>query len=297
MTGDQCVAKGETMIARPALRYHGAKWKLAKWIVGHLPAHRVYVEPYGGSAAVLLNKPRSWLEVYNDLDHQVVGFFRTLREQPEALIRAIELTPYAKEEWEIAHEESADPVERARRFYVMAYQNIAGPTAQWSSGWRRQKAVTTENGVRRMTPAAISFADVDHLWEIADRLRGVQIECDEALAVIERYDAEETLFYVDPPYVASTRGRWAKTAYRHEMTDREHCELARALRGVNGMVVLSGYDCELYAELYGDWVRVSRETRTNSAGSATEMLWLSPNGTMSQMGLWEGLALIAIPEG
>ena len=90
---------------RPALRYHGAKWRLATWILSHFPAlasYDVYAEPFGGSAAVLLRKERSPIEVFNDLDDDVVGFFRALRECPEALIRAIELTPFARREWERA---------------------------------------------------------------------------------------------------------------------------------------------------------------------------------------------------
>lgn len=209
-------------ITRPALRYHGSKFLMAKWIIGFFPPHDCYVEPYGGGAAVLLQKPRSYLEVYNDKDARVVNYFRVLREQPVELARAIELTPYAKAEWELSYHDDGDPLERARRFYVKAFMNIAGPTAGWRSGWRRQKVITKENGRKRMTPAPITFMAVDHLYAIANRLRGVQIECDEALAVIERFDSASTLFYVDPPYPESTRNRWKKHGYAYEMTDEEH---------------------------------------------------------------------------
>jgi DNA adenine methylase len=128
-----------TIPSRPAFRYHGAKWRLAKWIIGYFPDHDCYVEPYGGSAAVLLQKGRSWLEVYNDKSRQVVNFFQVLREQTDDLVRAIELTPWAKAEWELAQVDDPDPVEAARRFYIRAYMSLAGPTAQWRTGWRRQK--------------------------------------------------------------------------------------------------------------------------------------------------------------
>ncbi len=272
--------------ARPALRYHGSKWVLAKWIIGHFPRHECYVEPYGGGAAVLLQKPRSWLEVYNDKDDQVVNFFRVLRERPSDLVRAIELTPYAKTEWEMAFINDPDPVERARRFYVRAYMSIAGATAQWNTGWRRQKVISKVNGKKKMTPASLSFMKVEHLYAVANRFRGVQIECDDALAVIKRYDSPETLFYLDPPYPSSTRGRWSKHAYTYEMTDEQHRELCNTLHNIAGMAVISGYQCELYDELYADWRRIDKQARVNGPGHATESLWLSPSAVENKLPLF-----------
>ncbi|MCP4537710.1 MAG: DNA adenine methylase [Chloroflexi bacterium] len=271
---------------RPALRYHGSKWLLAKWIISQFPPHECYVEPFGGGAGVLLRKSRSWLEVYNDKDHQVVNFFRVLREQPDDLIRTIELTPYAKAEWEQALVDDPDPVEAARRLYIRAYMNIAGPTAQWKTGWRRQKVITKANGKKRMTPAATTFMRIDHLYDVADRLRGVQIECDDALSVIERYDSPETLFYIDPPYPSSTRGRWKNHAYAHEMTDDQHRELATVLRDVRGMVIISSYRCELYDELYTDWQRRDKKTRVNGPGHAIESVWLSDSAIRRELPLF-----------
>ena len=263
--------------SRPALRYHGAKWNLAPWIIRHFPAHELYCEPFGGSAAVLLRKERSLLEVYNDLDEEVVGFFRAMRDDPDRLIRAIELTPFAKTEWELSYEPVQDPVEAARRFYLRAYMSIAGPTAQWNTGWRRQKKFSRgTGGESKMTPAPISFMRTEHLHTVANRFRGVQIERDDALAIIERYDSPETLFYLDPPYVAETRGRWKDKAYAHEMDDDDHRALAQAVHQVEGMAVLSGYRCDLYDALFSTWCRVDKETRINGPGSATESLWLNP---------------------
>lgn len=250
---------------------------LAPWIIRHFPWHECYVEPFGGSASVLLCKPRSWLEVYNDRDHQVVNYFHMLRDRFEELIRAIELTPYARAEWELSLiDDVEDPVERARRFYIRGFMSIAGPTAQWRTGWRRQKAVSKENGKKKMTPAPITMMKTDHLYVIADRLRGVQIECDTALAVIERYDSPETLFYLDPPYVAATRHRWKKHAYAYEMDNDQHRRLADVAWKIKGMVLISGYDCALYDELYGDWCRVEKVARVNSPHTRVESLWISP---------------------
>lgn len=260
----------------PVLRYHGAKWKLAQWILEHFPRHECYVEPYGGSAALLLSKERSWLEVYNDLSSDLVTFFRVLRDQPDDLIRALRLTPYAVEEWRLALEPAAQPLEIARRFYVRAYLNFSGATASGNSGFRRQKVITQEHGRHRMTPACLAFMRIIHLYQIAERLRGVQIEHATAADVIARYDHKDTLFYVDPPYPASTRQRWKTNAYTYELTDAEHARLAAQLHSIAGMAIISGYDCPLYAQLYCDWPRLERHARRNGLGSTIESLWLSP---------------------
>jgi DNA adenine methylase len=175
---------------------------------------------------VLLQKPRSWLEVYNDKNDDVVNFFRVLRESSDELIKLIALTPWAKMEWELSQSDDPDPIEAARRFYARAWMSFAGPTAQWRDGWRRQKVITKTNGRKRMTPACKSFMDTQHLYQVVERLRGVQLECDEALAVVERYDSPDTLFYLDPPYPASTRGKWYKAVYKYEMSDDQHREMA-----------------------------------------------------------------------
>lgn len=265
---------------RPALRYHGAKWILSPWVVSCLPSsHDSYVEPYGGSAAVLLRKPRSNLEIYNDLDGDVVNFFQVLREREDDLIRAIHWTPFAHAEQQLSMEPTADPLERARRLYVRSHLTISGPTAQWNVGWRRQKVFSRgRNGIGRMKPAAMSFTETEHLYQVAERLRGVIIEQADALEVIRRYDNARAVFYVDPPYVATTRKRWTASAYQHEMTNEDHRELAAVLHTCRGMVILSGYDGPLYQELFGDWRRLEHQARTNgnTAQTATESLWLNP---------------------
>lgn len=265
---------------RPALRYHGGKWKLAKWIIGNMPEdHDSYIESFGGSGAVLLRKPRSRLEVYSDLDGDMVNFFQVLREREEELVRAVYWTPFAHAEQKLAYEPTDDPLERARRLYVRSFMTISGPTAQWNSGFRRQKKFSRgRNRFSCMKPAATSFMEVEHLYQVAERLRGVTIEEADALEVIRRYDNDRAVFYVDPPYVATTRKRWAASAYRHEMTDDQHREMAGVLHGCQGMVLLSGYDGPLYRELFGDWRRLEKQARTNgnTAEPATESLWLNP---------------------
>ncbi|RMH10773.1 MAG: DNA adenine methylase [Gammaproteobacteria bacterium] len=275
----------EQKITRPALRYVGSKFRISDWIIKHFPSHDCYVEPYGGAAAVLLRKNRSLLEVYNDMDEEVVNFFRVLREKPVELIEALRWTPYALREWECAQkvEPELDVVERARRFYIRSWMGIAGPTAQCNTGWRRQKMISKVNGRPKMVAAARLFMNVDSLYQVAERWRGVQIECGEAIEVIERYDTPNTLFYVDPPYLAETRGKRSKAAYRYEMDEDQHRELAMVLREIKGMALISGYPSALYDELYGDWVYRDKWVRVNGAGSALERLWLSPAAVEKQV--------------
>jgi DNA adenine methylase len=261
---------------RAALRYYGGKARLAPWIVAHLPPHACYVEPFGGAASVLLRKAPAPCEVYNDLVGDVVGFFRVLRERPGELVEAVRRTPFARAEVDAACAPAPpglDDLERARRVYVRSWQGRHGLPAQGRMGWRFERAAA---GSRTATAVA-QWADTSRLWTVAERLRYVQLECDDALRVIARFDGPGSLFYIDPPYPAGTRGaRWATTAYAHELTDADHRRLAEALRGLRGMAVVSGYPCSLYRELYADWPEVTRRARTNGARAATEALWLSP---------------------
>jgi len=259
---------------RPILRYHGGKWKLAPWIISHFPEHRVYVEPFGGGASVLMRKLRSYGEVYNELDGQIVNLFRVCREQPEALISQLRLTPFAREEFALSYEDSADALEQARRTVVRSFMGF-GSTA--ASG---EKTGFRANSDRSGTTPAHDWANFpDALRAVTERLAGVVIENREAADVIRHQDGAETLIYADPPYVHATRSLgnpYCKKGYRHEMTDEQHRELAGVLRSCVGMVVLSGYSCELYDEIYADWHRVERKAHADGARERTEVLWLNP---------------------
>ncbi len=251
----------------PALRYYGGKFRLASWIISHFPEHTTYVEPFGGAASILLQKPPSYLEIYNDLDRSVVTFFKVLRERPDDLVRVIGLTPYSRVEYQLACTDTEDELELARRTYVRCWQGFGAK--QIHSGWRFQP--TRSRGM----PMKADWGRYENLFLIASRLREVQIEHDDALKVIERYDTSETLFYVDPPYVHKTRGQ--TRCYLFEMSDEEHESLANVLRSVKGMVILSGYETDLYDKLYSGWHKTAHRTRNNRRKSILEFLWISPN--------------------
>ena len=262
-----------TRPAKPALRFYGGKWSLAEWIISHFPhgfENMHYVEPFGGSAGVLLWKPPSFLETYNDLDSRLVTFFRVLRDRREELIRILESTPFSRDEYRASYDPTPDELETARRVFISLYQSIGGTPGRLS-GWRVQRAKDA-----RYTSSANEWVRaVDNLDLIAGRFRAVQIENLPAIELIRRTDSPETLFYVDPPYPMETRGSKGRS-YSHEMGVDDHRRLAETLAGVRGFVILSSYRTGLYDELFSDWVRVDRETRTNSGGSAVESLYLSP---------------------
>lgn len=260
-------------ITRPVLRYHGGKWKLAPWIIGHFPPHHAYVEPYGGGASVLLRKSPSAQEVYNDLDEEVVNVFRVLRDPPGAarLKKILELTPFARVEYDLSYSASDDPVEQARRTLVRAYMGFgsASVSSQYKSGFRCKRAGSS-------LPSFEWSRYPDSITAFVSRLRAVTVECKPALSVLRRYDNDETLFYVDPPYPRGSRTSHGD-CYRYEMTDADHEQLAEVLRSLSGMVVLSGYTSPLYERLYGDWTMAVRMTKSSGNSDRRECLWLSPN--------------------
>ncbi|RME49326.1 MAG: DNA adenine methylase [Caldilineae bacterium] len=276
------------MEKRIAFGWYGGKFSHLDWLLPLLPKTTHYCEPFGGSAAVLLNREPSPVETYNDLDGEVVNFFRVLREQKEALCEAIGLTPFSREEFEKAISEPTEALpalERARRFYVRARQVRTGLAQKASSGRWAHCRLTSRAGMA----GAVSrwLGSVEGLPEIAQRLLRVQIENDTAINVIRRYDSPETLFYCDPPYPHGSRGD--NNAYRYEMSDEEHRELAYVLHNVQGKVALSGYHCDLLDELYEDWLCVESPPKNCHSVKTprVEVLWV--NYELEQKPEWQTL--------
>lgn len=265
---------------RPVLRYLGGKWKLAPWIISHFPAHRVYVEPFGGAASVLLRKPRSQGECYNDLDGNLVNLFEVLRDTVAAadLRRRLTLTPFARDEYDVAFEPSDDPVERARRLIVRSFMGHGSSSAisQRSTGFRA--SLVNRGGA---LPAGEWPGMPTALQAVTDRLTGVLIENRPALQVMARYDTPDTLIYLDPPYVQNTRsakrrGGKAFHAYAFELSDDEHGELLAHVLQARAMVVISGYANDLYDDALKGWGRETVATHADGALDRTEVLWLNP---------------------
>lgn len=250
---------------RPLLNYYGSKWNAADWIMSHFPEHKIYVEVFGGSASILLQKQRTSREVVNDLDDEIFNLYRVVRNKGGALKRALSLTPFSRSEYNLAYKPAKGDVERARRACVRAYMGI-GNSITRKSGIRI--------GTKSMTCTARSWQSyVESLDEIVERFRGVLIENDDYREVIRRYDTPDTLFYLDPPYVASTRSCWEQ--YKHDWADKDHIEFLDVIRGIKGMAVVSGYDHEFYDCL--GWVRHQREFKTQKKTRKTETIWINDN--------------------
>lgn len=258
-----------------AFGWYGGKYSHLDWLLPLLPPATHFCDVFGGSAAVLINREPSPVETYNDIDGEVVNFFRVLRNQKEALSEAIGLTPFSREELALACslETGLTDLERARRFFVRARQVRTG-LAQTASAGRWAHCVLTS---RASMAGAVSrwLGGIEDLSLIAQRLLRVQIENAPALEVIRRYDSSETLFYCDPPYVHSSRGD--SRAYGFEMTNSDHRSLAQVLNNVKGQVVLSGYHNELYKELYSDWHCIEAPAKMihSVKQERTEVVWMN----------------------
>lgn len=285
-------------ITRPVLRWHGGKWKLlAPWIISHFPAHRVYVEPFGGAASVLLRKERSYAEVYNDLDQVVVNLFRVLQDgtKAERLLDLLYLTPFARDEFTTALETPDDDIGRARNLVIRSFMGF-GSNAHSSSPVAARNGFKTHtrprddyrstsfraNSNRSGTTPAHDWANyADALPAIIDRLRGVIVENRAAIEVMKQHDGGGTLHYVDPPYMPDTRSPANKhdlkhRMYRHELTPDDHAELLAFLKTLQGMVLVSGYPHALYDEHLEGWRRVEMATHADGARPRTEVLWINP---------------------
>jgi len=249
-------------------KYPGSKWSLANWIISYFPKHHSYLEPFFGSGAVLFNKPRSNIETVNDLDNNVVNLFECIRENPQKLAGMIYMTPYAREVYERAYEETPeDKFEAALNFYVRLNMGHGFRTSGERVGWKNDVQG------RERSYASQDWCNLpEKIMQAAERLRGVQIENRSAMELIERFNFENVLIYCDPPYMLETRhGK----QYRCEMDDRDHEILLRLLLQHKGPVLISGYDTDLYQDMLGDWNRHENVSYSQVCSKKQEVLWMN----------------------
>lgn len=257
-------------VERPVVRWHGGKWILAPWIITHFPPHQVYVEPFGGGGSVLMRKARSYAEVWNDLDGDVVNLFKVLR-GPDAgrLVELCRLTPFARDGFEEAYQPTDEPIEKARRLLIRAFHGFG------SNGHARKTGFRANSNRSGTTPAHDWINLPDNMLAVIERLQGVVIENREAKRVMAAHDGTDTLHYVDPPYVMATRSDDGDD-YRHELTDDQHGELLAYLQTLKGMVILSGYPHPLYDAALPGWIRREKAALADGAKKRTEVLWINP---------------------
>ena len=233
-----------------------------------------------------MRKERSYAEVYNDLDQSVVGLFRVLRsDRAIELVEALRLTPFARAEFAEAYQPATDPVEQARRLIIRSFMGFGSNGHNKLTGFR---ANSNRSGT---TPSRDWVNYPNSLTMVIERLQGVTVESKDARAIMAQHDGERTLHYVDPPYVFATRSDDGDD-YAHEMTDSDHADLLRFLRGLSGMVVLSGYPSPLYDDTLSDWHRVERKALADGARERTEVLWINPAAADARGNgpLFEGIA-------
>lgn len=268
--------KGSNKVKR-ILNYPGSKWSLSERIIDLMPEHKSYLEPYAGSLAVFLNKPKDILETINDIDGRLVNMWRVLRDRPEELIRAIKLTPYAREEYELSKVQVEDELEDARRFLVRCWFAMGGKTNS-NVGFRRNISWNGPYNTYdwKMLP--------NGLGEAAERLLDAQIEHKDAIKIISEMNNKDTLIYADPPYLDETR---VSKHYANEMSTEDHAQLLETLRRHKGPVMLSGYNSELYNSVLNDWCKVEFTSNvgitTTKRRVVTEVMWLNyePTGQLS----------------
>jgi len=251
------------------LKYPGAKNRIADWITSYFPEHDVYLEPFCGSAAVLLNKEPSRLETINDIDGNVVNLFKVLRNPHTAgqLCNLIELTPWSRVEYEQSRTMiTNDPVEKARLFMVRSWQGISGGQ-RYATGFK--------HSVVSKGPRCTNAWNIlpDTIAEAGKRLKNVQIECGDGIHLIKKFDVPGALIYIDPPYPHGTRKNYL---YKYEMENSDHMLLLEAVsRCENADIIISGYSCDVYDDRLSEWNKVTKNTRAEAGQSRTECLWMN----------------------
>lgn len=249
----------------PVLKYPGAKWRLAEWIISFMPQHTSYLEPFFGSGAVFFNKSPSKIETINDVDGNVVNLFRVIRTRAKELAALIEMTPWARDEYYESYHRTGDDLEDARRFLVRCWQAFGTSTSR-ITGWKREV-----NWRKRGCPWYWSQIP-ERILATANRLKDAQIENMSANKIIKRYAFENVLIYADPPYPLRCK---AEKMYANEMTDEQHVELLNLLDQHPGPVLLSSYENELYSDILKHWHKETRRSRAELGQVRKEVLWIN----------------------
>lgn len=247
------------------LKYPGGKWRIADWIISHFPPHKVYLEPYFGSGAIFFKKEPSYIETVNDINGEIVNFFRVCRDYPEEFAKVANLTPFAREEFQFCYDPAEDPIERARRVLVRYHQSFG--TCNCSK--KTWKNVKTYGGPRCATMWN-NLPDV--IISCGERLKNAQIENTNAISLIERYNDPNTLIYCDPPYLNKLR---KKNMYADEMSDFDHVVLLETIAKSRANVIISGYDNELYNSVLCGWSSDMKETVIQMGLHRTEKIWFN----------------------
>ena len=257
-------------VEHAALKYFGGKWKSAPWYIENMPPHRTFVDLFGGGANITLRKPRSKYEIYNDLDGEVINFFRVIQntETCQKLLRLIKRTPYARQVFYDAYNPTDDPIRRAANMAIKSHMSIH-VSAMWKGKGSNFHSTTSTSRCQATT--WIKFQRT--IPQVRQRLQGVVIENKDAIKLIPQFDYPDTLFFADPPYMPETR---SKTTYGCEMTPEQHASLLDALIQAQGNAMVCGYDSALYREKLAGWKLLTRKGLAMMSGHKCriECLWI-----------------------
>lgn len=257
------------MRIKPPFKYYGGKFYLSLWINQQFPPHSTYVEPFGGAASVLLNKEISPVEIYNDLNADLVLLFTYLKTQYAELVQNLQKIPCDEETYYYwKNLQAKTEWERVLRVFVLYRMSRGGTGGSFSKSKRFYRGLP-EN-------VAAWETGINNLFRVHQRLQNVQLCCENALELIPKYDGKDTLFYLDPPYVASSRA--SAKVYLHETSEQLHRDLATLVKNCQGKVLISGYASPLYHELFGSWNQVNKEQFLHASHGARkqtrqEILW------------------------
>jgi len=256
------------------IKYPGQKRTIARWIISHFPSDyqtMTYLEPFFGSGSVFFFKARSNIETINDLDSDVFNLFLQIRENPEKLVSKLESTPWSREDYMLAHKDCGDSIEKARRFLVRSWFSIG-------SGARGVKGSGMRFSIKSVTGGFSSFYEkLPHTIHKATlRLKHipghiVQIENTDALKLMDKYNRDNVLMYLDPPYLLQTRAK--RKQYRHEMNDEAHIALLEKAVSSKAKIIISGYNNDLYQKYLKGWNVDTTIVFDESGNKRTEYLW------------------------
>ena len=262
------------------LNYPGSKWRMADLIISNMPSHKSYLEPFCGSCAVFMTKPKDILETINDKDGRLINLFKVMRDDPEKLQYLIMHTLYSREEYTLSQEVSSDLVEDARRMMVRLWFGVGGKTVA-VPGFRKN---ISWNGPYN----TYEWNDMYNRIGVATaRLKDAQIESMDAIELIQQHNDSDTLIYCDPPYMSSTL---VDKHYQFDFSLDEHHRLLKAIKQHNGPVMISGYYSDLYNDELSDWSQIKQNTKvgitSEKKSDRTEIVWCNfePSGQMSLFG-------------
>lgn len=283
------------------LQQQKQKWVLAEWVVKHFPSHECYVEPFGGSCSVLMNKMPSDFEVYNDRDSDIVTLFNVLRddEMRTDLLRLLVMTPYSRTEFDFAQEYSAkfsskrrggevsqSAVMIAHQLLVRSYMSITKLDAINGIGFRADTS--------KIAPSVKELWNdlPDELIRVTERFRQVIVENTDAFNVIKAHDRKDTLFYLDPPNILN-KGEYTDLLDRNKMHINVFDRLMKLINKSCGMFVLNAYDNEFYNDTLVGWRKkvASKPVGNNKSKITSDLkcLWLSPECSSDQLEMFAQL--------